>query len=290
MVTTMLLLSIAAMASGANPHWHADACDTCHVGELPTPENPLLKTAPGDELCLGCHDTDNESVCRHQSTIPATSDMQGRMPESFQMALDDGQVVCRTCHDLPAQCLAERRSERSANPMFLRDGPFRQRSDSCYACHDEDAYKKLNPHDQLTEQGVPREAVCQLCHAAVDLTGAEDVDYLVFNIGDDLSEMCTGCHAVGPHPGAAFSFSTTKSSNHLVTPSIAMRRWMDKFALTSGYSLPLEPATGKIFCATCHNPHDRRLPDYPAIPDNAVKVSDTHYLRLENICIACHDK
>ncbi len=287
MTMTAALFSLTVTARDQNPHWQADACDACHVEASPTAENSVLRAAPDDGLCLGCHTAASGSASRHRSTLPVTDDMKNRMPASLQMSLDDGRVVCETCHDLPAQCLSTRRNEQLTNPMFVRDGPFRQRSDSCYLCHDEKAYAKLNPHDQFSGQGKRRDKACLLCHTEIDAAGDEAINYLTFNVGNDLSKMCTGCHPVAPHPGATFSFSTAGSSDHLVVPSPAMRRRMEETAAANGTRLPLEPSTGRIFCATCHNPHDRSLPDYSAAVVNA---GDSHRLRLKDICIACHDK
>ncbi len=287
-LTAMAFPSWTAMAEdGQNPHWRTDACDTCHIEKSPTAGNPLLNAAPDDALCLDCHAATSESACRHLSTIPADPDMQRRMPGSFQASLRDDQVVCETCHELPAQCLDERRNERFTNPMFLREGPFHQRSDPCYLCHDKNAYTKLNPHDQFADSGDLREAICLLCHTSVDATGKITGNNLSFSTGDDLSAMCTGCHPVEPHPGATFSFSGTDSSNHLVIPSPEVRRRMDETAASTGIRLPVDPLSGKIFCATCHDPHDDNLPDYPVTPAD---TRDTNRLRQKNICLACHDK
>ena len=51
--------------------------------------------------------------------------------------------------------------------------------------------------------------------------------------------------------------------------------------------LPLEPGSGKVFCGTCHNPHEKGVIKLKA----AAKGADANKrLRMQKICKNCHDK
>lgn len=281
-VVALALMSMAAKNHGQNPHWRSDACDACHVAASPAAGDSGPKSTAGDVLCSACHAPGSGFECRHQSDVAADDAMRSRMPESFRASLDEDRLTCTTCHELPAQCIDARRAERSANPMFLRDGPFRLRGDPCFLCHDENAYGKLDVHDQMIENGRRRDPVCLVCHTSVDSPDGAEVERLAVDPGADLNAMCTGCHAIGPHPGASFTFSGTATTSHLVEPTDSMRRRMDGVADRDGVRLPLDPSSGKIYCATCHDPHDGRLPEFG-------DAGQAHRLRMANICIACHD-
>jgi uncharacterized Zn finger protein (UPF0148 family) len=220
--------------------------------------------------------------------------MQQRMPPLYRQTLKNGKIVCTTCHDLPAQCLDERRREQQANPMFLRGAPFAHRSDPCYLCHDAEAYARINPHDQITDAGQVRDATCLLCHDEVDkLQTAARIESPGFNIEHDLATMCTGCHLWIPHPGGGFTFAFADTSrdrkrpDHLAVPSERMRKQMQRMAVKNGITMLLDPTTGKVYCATCHNPHERGLLKNSA----AAKGADADKrLRMKDLCTNCHDK
>ncbi len=273
-----------------DPHWKPDACGTCHQGRRPTRAN--LRQKPPSPLCENCHELVSGKKYLHTSNVAPDPDMLKRMPESYRSALQRGRVVCTTCHDLLAQCLRERRTEKTSNSMFLRDIHPGYRSEPCYLCHDANAYQRMNPHEQIDEKGNIRRATCALCHDNVDKL-RQDMKYtaLDFNVKQDWARMCTGCHPWIPHPGGAFMFSSTfkgkKQPEHLTRPSPDMRQRMQRMAQRNGIILPLDPSTGKIYCATCHNPHAA------GVVTNAAAASGAgadKRLRMKKICLNCHDK
>jgi len=276
----------------SDPHWRDNACQNCHSASRPSRSKPGLRHKDPDQLCNTCHDPASRHAYIHPSDIAPRTGMRRRMPPAYRQAMKNGRIVCTTCHDLPAQCLDERRKEQHANPMFLRGAPFAQRSDPCYLCHDASAYARVNPHDQITDGGQVREATCVLCHDEVEnLQSAAVIEDVGFNIEHDLVTMCTGCHPWMPHPGGKFmfteSFKDRKQPDHLTIPSKQMRKYMQRMAVKNNIILPLDPTTGKVYCATCHNPHERGLLKNSA----AARGADADKrLRMKNLCINCHDK
>ncbi|MGD8590199.1 MAG: hypothetical protein PVG22_15345, partial [Chromatiales bacterium] len=129
-----------------NPHWKSKDCITCHR-KTPRGESLFLRGKSIDSLCEYCHVGKFDHRYIHPSGIALGSLMHKITPESFADNLDQkGRITCATCHDIKAQCLSSRRSEERINPLFLRDGPYRLRSEICYKCHDISGYQRRNAH------------------------------------------------------------------------------------------------------------------------------------------------
>jgi hypothetical protein len=99
-----------------------------------------------------------------------------------------------------------------------------------------------------------------------------------------LVSLCNGCHNKGPHPSSSVTGKT--GWIHLTVPNEEFKERMKQTVETKGGRLPLDPTTGKIFCATCHDPHDQRLAGF-AIAETPGIVTK---LRYQDICGACHEK
>lgn len=270
-----------------NPHWRRDACGACHAAPA-TRAASNLRDADVNRLCNTCHDAVWPHSYIHPVGMKPDKDMRRRMPEPFRRSLEraDGALTCATCHDVPMQCLPERAGERALNPRFFRGGPYKARTDLCYRCHDAEQYRRLNPHDQVAGDGAIREHLCLVCH--VDNRGLKQARSgagLRF-VADDRAALCTGCHKSIPHPGG-FSFSGRKDPSHLVAPSPAIARRMQQAERTHGVSLPLDPGSGKLHCATCHNPHARGVVARPAA---AMGADSKDRLRAPELCVMCHEK
>jgi hypothetical protein len=84
----------------------------------------------------------------------------------------------------------------------------------------------------------------------------------------------------------SFSAKAPDGWIHLIEPSEKTLAKMGTTKDVTGIELPLDPQTGEVFCATCHNPHDFKLGGEHGSESQEVK----HRLRQENICQACHEK
>jgi hypothetical protein len=69
---------------------------------------------------------------------------------------------------------------------------------------------------------------------------------------------------------------------HLVMPSAEVLTRIQRAEAQAGVVLPLNPETGEIFCATCHNPHEFK--------GGSVAEQPNHRLRANDICQVCHEK
>jgi len=274
-----------------NPHWRKDACITCHT-KKPTKVNLHLRDKNVDRLCNSCHLIVSDHRYIHPSGMMPSSSLSKSMSAEFRSSIkrSKGKVSCVTCHDLRKQCIASEFEQKKLNPLFFSGGPYHERSAICYKCHNDKSYKRLNPHDQITNQGQLRKERCGVCHRTLDdLATAKTIEDVDFNIKDDLSKMCTGCHHWKPHPGGAFSFGSINKPavNHLVKLPDDMQQQYDRQQAKGNVLMPLEPNTGKVFCGTCHNPHEKGV----IKNTSAAKGADSEQrLRMVDLCVQCHDK
>ncbi len=271
-----------------NPHWKDGSCKACHL-KNPAGANLNLRNQDITGLCNACHSgTYNHNYVHPSGVAIKDAGKRKRMPEEFKNNLTSGRLTCATCHDVTAQCLQSRRSEEALNPLFFRQGPYKDRTGLCYKCHDQTKYKRLNAHDQITDGGEIKKHTCQLCHAKTrGLENANSIEDVSFNVKGSLIWMCASCHPLFPHPSRQFSFTQkTKEPNHLIVPPDKVLQLMQRNEREHKVIFPLDPNTGKIFCGTCHNPHEKGVIQNEAAAKGA---DERKRLRTENICINCHD-
>jgi hypothetical protein len=278
----LFIVSSAHAAGGGNPHWKAGACSTCHNSDAPTVEALDLKTTPGYAVCSDCHDGLDAAVCRHRSDIAVTDERLTDFDDVFKVGVTDGQVGCTTCHEMQPHCARDVK-QRYRNPTFLRGAPYDYKGDQCFGCH-EGSYRQPSPHRQ--GRGTKfKENLCIFCHEIVpELNEAGDWMPVHFATDEPLSKLCSGCHNVGPHPSSSVTGKT--GWFHMSVPNEEFKERMKQTVEIKGGRLPLDPNTGEMTCATCHNPHDPRLANFP----EAETPGEGTRLRYDDICGACHEK
>ncbi|MFQ5442675.1 MAG: cytochrome c3 family protein [Thermodesulfobacteriota bacterium] len=119
----------------------------------------------------------------------------------------------------------------------------------------------INPHNQISDEGDVLWSRCLICHKNVpDIKKEKSIKDVKLRFGKDYNRVCYSCHKVKRHPGAEGvgpAMSGFVAPKHLLAPTkdvyLNMRLGMKEVSVI----LPLEPETGKIFCGTCHNPHER---------------------------------
>lgn len=272
-----------------DPHWDVKLCNTCHNG-TPSKANKKLLIRDVNKLCDSCHNFIPDNLINHPVNIKVGNKMLAKMPNAYKKTLSSslvkkGTVSCLTCHDVIMQCTPRKFIYKGRNPEFFRSGPFRTRTDICYKCHQGSSYKRFNPHKQISASGKIKKNTCYVCHQNVDnLNTIKSAKQLKFNVGKDYTQMCIGCHIWKPHPGGELSFGK-KVPNHLVIPSAAVKKQMKRTLAKNKEYFPLEPETGKVHCATCHNVHQKN------VIKNRVKnkgADSKNRLRRKKSCILCH--
>lgn len=281
-IALFLLIASQPSWSQDSPHWNKSTCQTCHSEASPIEGAASLRDGQDTEaVCEACHGRGGAArQCRHRSGMTAELDTVG---EEFQGVLKEGKVVCSTCHDVVYQCKRPKPYYGLENPGFLRDRNYDKTSDYCLRCHETDSIEKLNPHAGVAT--TPPAATCSLCHESIPSASATGTIELSFNMKSDLNAICKGCHNVKPHPQHFFSSKPMVDWVHLVEPPDNIAAMMRATESATGIVLPLEPGSGKIFCATCHNPHN-----FDFGSSSGFQAGVPHRLRLKNICQACHDK
>lgn len=273
-----------------DPHWREDACIACHTAK-PTPGRLALRETDSVKLCNSCHEGISAHSYIHAVGMVPSEEKRKRMSKTFREALERGGGVlgCIGCHDLPMQCESSRRDERKLNPKFFRGGPYSERTDLCFACHDPVNYERLNPHDQISDEGELNSKVCLVCHTVVpNRRLVRSIDDVQFNVPGSLNKLCLGCHPWRPHPASSM-FHFSGPNPHLVKPPEEIMERMQASQQKKNMVLPLDPASGEIFCATCHNPHERGVQQDEAADRGADGVFRLRAADGEDRgCTACH--
>ena len=119
----------------------------------------------------------------------------------------------------------------------------------------------MNPHEQIGDEGYILWDRCLICHREVpDTDKNKRIDDVKLRFEGDLKWMCLSCHNVIKHPaavGVSAALGGSKAPNHLVEPPKEKHLNLRLIQKDVPAYVPLEPETGRIFCATCHNPHER---------------------------------
>ncbi len=275
-----------------NPHWDKTACLNCHNEVSKDGKSAVLKYEGNYiELCNSCHTIVSKDKYIHAVAMTMSEEMMERMPDEFKDAVKkdkEGRLTCVVCHELIYQCFSNEFYRKTINPQFFRGGPYTKRSNICYHCHDSSRYERLNPHDQITDEGDIMTERCTYCHEEVpDRKKAASIKDVKFRIEKDLNRLCIRCHAMDVTAKGCIIDQNSKPIEHIITPSNDISNRMDDEKRK--YILPVEPPTGKIFCGTCHNPHEigvQRL--------SMANMGADSYRRLrmdrDERCISCHGR
>lgn len=280
------------MSDIPSPHWEKNGCVACHKSTKVNASAKNLRYKEIEKTCYNCHSPTFDHRYIHPTDVRPDKKMLASMHKSMRDTLVKSRntIICTSCHEMKLQCLPALKKQKATNPEFFRNGPYETRSQLCFLCHDKNQYQRLNPHEQIDEQGKLRAEKCHVCHAdSIErLNNITDTDQLRFNEKDDLSSMCWGCHPWTPHPGGQFTFFKKKSGpNHLVKPSDNIEKRLKKMTKKNHIIFPLEPETGKIFCASCHNVHEKGV---IKDPEKAKGADSRKRLRVQKICSYCHLK
>ncbi len=274
MVAGMKLSTVNAEARVVNPHWTGKHCLECHsdkTGESLKYSNDVVKT------CNRCHRKGRATTDVHPVNKRPDREMKKKIPKEWK--LQQGEINCLTCHDVMGQ-MQKNHELQQANHSFIRGAPYSRLSDFCFFCHDRNRFKKVNPHNQIDEDGEIQPRVCLYCHQAVpdqgSAAGMDDVSFV-----NKRADTCLDCHSnmKEGHPAR---------SNHIVHVDPDRIEKISKRADELGVYMPF--LDGSIFCSTCHNPHQKGVVKRIKA---AAGAGDKEHLRLSGdgqLCIVCHSE
>ena len=250
-----------------NPHGAEDNCSSCHVSETAPSNTDLIK-----DMCTQCHAASAIDALIHPLKNVNPGSERIRIPEDFTLGTD-GELACLTCHKV------DHKLNRS-NRTFLRGGPYRKELDFCYNCHNMKNYSKMNPHQQVNDQGEVDNSTCLQCH--VKQPSKNDHPTIAREMQLDMTATCNKCHALHSHE------QNHQGKNIELSKKATVRRFKQT-QKRFGVTLPLS-TDNLIQCNTCHYTHNRGT----LASDQVVYEGDgenQRFLRLskENLCYACHD-
>ncbi len=234
-----------------NPHGSPDHCDSCHLplGPVPAPgpgapglpieAAPTVGAAmPIVATCRGCHPTAD----MHPVGMKPNKE---KVPAGWP--LEDGKVVCSTCHEEPAHG-----GKVNTVAPYHRGGPYPNKPDMCWQCHQRTTFDRSEPHHPATLRDSASPS-CSACHAGYPTTGAS-VEKSRLRV--DPHVTCTAtCHKGEIHSGVP---------EHLgkVVPDEVRAKLPPTIAL---------PADGKIACFTCHEVHGDTAAAEPRAPSRLAR-------------------
>lgn len=259
-----------------NLHFDETYCTQCHE-KVPEKGKGALLRFGGDfgRLCR-CH-YHTRGRCPHPADIKPSEAMRARIPAEFP--LQEKKLACTTCHDVYRQC-RESRVDRlfPTGDALLRGAPFSSQTAFCFRCHNKEAYKGLNPHDQLDGSGTVVREKCLFCH--IEKPDEKRSGYKDVTLIGDFEMLCLRCH---------YRVKANKQSLHAVhvrKPSPKVLAKIHEAEETFNTILPLD-TEGKVTCVTCHNPHEKGV--IPAEKPAAKGAGEKYKQRTPgNMCIACH--
>jgi hypothetical protein len=269
---TTLLPAEKPVSSSTNLHFTGRYCDECHARTPEKGKDAFLRFS-GDfsQLCK-CHYY-KPGQYTHPVNIKPSDGKKEKIPPDFP--LRKGELSCSTCHDMYLQCQYSK--FKPVNRKFLRGGPYASRTTICFRCHDENKYKKRDPHNQLNAKGEIIEEKCLYCHA--NKPDEQTATFGDITLIGDIKMICQRCHRIlEKHPAG---------KDHFKKPNDKILEMMKTSEIIYSIILPLD-GEGTITCITCHNPHDKGvIPDEREAAKGAGEKFNNRLAGL--VCNACHD-
>jgi hypothetical protein len=268
-----IMYTAESIPASTDLHFTGKYCSECHKQNPEKGTDSSLKYS-GDfnQLCR-CHGYEPGSYIHPVDVVPS-EEKKAKIPE--HLPLRNGKLYCGTCHDVYLQC-QKNEKVKLYNKRFLRGVPYAHRTDLCFECHEEKQYKILDPHNQINANGDIVAEKCLYCHA--ERPDERQATFEEVKLVGNLEMLCQRCHGERYHPAG---------KDHLLKPSGITLAVMQAGEKKYDILLPLD-YSGKITCATCHNPHERGV--IPSKRAGAKGAGEKYRHRLPgNICMACHEK
>jgi len=291
--------SFLKLSAAAGKKANKITCESCHIGHG-SPDNALLiKSSRNSSLCLACH-TDKSMLTAQGQKKPGhvvnARPVSAIIPETLlnkgAKVGPSGQIICSTCHRVHGR-------QTGQHLLVMRDD---QKATLCLACHTDKQTLAETGHNliksapkvaNLQGQTAAQAGICSACHLphkpARDLAPG----------GDYTTGICMSCHGKGQfaarprifgqsHPLGVTPFAPPPAGD-LYTPAAAHRGKLS-LPLFDPSGVPAE--SGKVTCATCHDPHRRQaLAGRPSTAKENDNKPKNLFLRqlAPALCEQCHE-
>ena len=262
------LMQLTAACSVMRYYHIGISCNTCHEGKPELGNPSLLRPENPSKRCRDCHGYKNEGDHHPSSLISGPTGNTALIDPAFK--LYSGNMECLTCHHIHA---GDDYGLGTRN--FLVGGPYTDRRDICFHCHQKEAYKDINPHDDMIEEnGELNHAACLVCHAEVPDPKVDRTTDVKFRA--TVSFLCWRCHPLMEQDFMDKHYLKKPSARRFVE-----MKWSEE---DHNILLPLD-SSRRITCSTCHNPHQPGV----MVDEKAKKgAGSKNRLRSDHLCEKCH--
>lgn len=186
----------------------------------------------------------------HPVEIPIPRGMT--IPGEFPLGKQN-ELICDTCHGIEELKQIPLDEVDLDEADFLHFGPYRDLTDFCYHCHEEQDHERYNLHLMMDDQGEIDDSGCIYCHTEIpDPSIADQAGEMAFRLPKE--KLCYGCHLKTPHLNALA---------HLKEPAQEILDLKHQAEEKHNVKLPLDDQ-GWIACITCHSPHQAGVIDVDA--------------------------
>jgi len=254
-----------------------DTCGSCHIVHNSGPH--LFDKAFGNDfekMCTSCH---VESGVADKTKINTSHKMGVKLKKEMKIFLQDGNVVCATCHQ----------------PHGVENGMLRDMGEKniCLACHEEQKMVALTEHNMALidymdadHKKTAEDNVCYTCHKPHNFH--KNNKYMwAFEPSKKTSfafELCTDCHKKDGVGYKKIPEALTHDKIFKIFP------YKEKFKDYLYSDAGEVSADGSIACSTCHNPHVwKKGMNAPEV--NVEGDAKNSFLKLDvktGFCSVCH--
>ncbi|PLX71687.1 MAG: hypothetical protein C0602_00370 [Denitrovibrio sp.] len=256
-----------------------DTCGVCH--EVHNSGKYLFNKSIDDNfetICKSCH---ADSKLADKTKIDTSHKMNVELKKDIKIYLEEGKVVCATCHE----------------PHAADKGMLRKVDDQnlCYACHSDQKMVNLTEHNlarlEYVEADIRKKAdenVCYTCHKPHNFHKDNSFMWAFDPMGGKKPifayELCTDCHRMD---GVGYKKVPEAIAHDRIFKIFPHKEIFEGYLYNDAGMMSKD---GNITCQTCHDPHvwKKGMTEPAANVEGDVKNSFLKHEVKEGFCQACH--
>lgn len=253
-----------------------DTCGSCHIVHN-SGAHLFAKSFVGnfEMMCSSCH---AEGKVADKTKITTSHTMNIKMKKDIKVYLQDGNVVCATCHQ----------------PHAVEKGMLRELGGEniCLVCHEEQKMVELSEHNMARLDYISAEVrqqaanPCYACHKPHNFHKDNKLMWAYEPQGKEpfAFEMCSSCHK---KDGLGYKKIPEAVNHDRIFKIFPYKEQFKEYLYTDAGEIS---ADGSITCASCHEPHIWKK-GQTAAEVNVEGDNTNSFLKLEvkdKFCAACH--
>lgn len=262
-------------------NWKAnnDTCGACH--QVHNGGYYLFDKSYGkdfEKMCKSCH---KDLGIASKTAINTSHKMNVKLKNNIDIYLQDGNIVCATCHE----------------PHGPKQGMLRDTGEKniCFACHQDQKLVELSKHnisrlDYLSadDKKAASRNVCYACHAPHNF---HEGNKIMWNYKSDgktpfAFAMCFDCHKVN---GVGYKKVPEITAHARIFKIFPYREQYKEYLHDDSGDVS---SIGSITCQTCHNPHvwKKGMTSPSPLGDGSKDDSFLKQDTKNDFCAVCHGK